>query len=261
MSDEAYARSVLEDMADSRNLIVINDEAHHAWRINEEAQGKYVRQRDMKDSADEATVWVGGLDRIHAARGLLRCFDLSATPFSPSGKKAAEHALFDWIVSDFGLNDAIESGLVKTPRVVVRDDSRKTAELKSRLYHIFMDAEVKDDLNRNRAEETEPLPDLVTNAYCLLGKDWLETKKAWEEAGHPVPPVMITVANNTATSARIEHSFTRNEILIPELCEPDKICASLTKFCALTAACWTRRKVPMPALTLSCRPMMRPTGK
>ncbi|MCW5205512.1 DEAD/DEAH box helicase family protein [Desulfobulbus sp. F5] len=223
LSDEAYARSVLEDMADSRNLIVINDEAHHAWRINEEAQGKYVRQRDMKDSADEATVWVGGLDRIHAARGLLRCFDLSATPFSPSGKKAAEHALFDWIVSDFGLNDAIESGLVKTPRVVVRDDSRKTAELKSRLYHIFMDAEVKDDLNRNRAEETEPLPDLVTNAYYLLGKDWLETKKAWEEAGHPVPPVMITVANNTATSARIEHSFTRNEILIPELCEADKI--------------------------------------
>ena len=31
--------------------------------------------------------------------------------------------MFGWIVSDFGLNDAIESGLVKTPRVVVRDDA------------------------------------------------------------------------------------------------------------------------------------------
>ena len=34
LSDEAYTRQVLGDMANSRNLIVINDEAHHAWRIN-----------------------------------------------------------------------------------------------------------------------------------------------------------------------------------------------------------------------------------
>lgn len=222
MSDEAYVRLVLQEMANSRNIIVINDEAHHAWRINEEAKGKYLRQRDMKDSANEATVWVGGLDRIHKARGILRCFDLSATPFAPSGKKAAEQALFDWIVTDFGLNDAIESGLVKTPRVVIRDDSKKTKELKSRLYHIYMDSEVKDDLSQNNADETIPLPDLVTNAYNLLGMDWLETKKSWEKSGHKVPPVMITVANTTATSSRIKYSFDHNEILIKELCNPEK---------------------------------------
>ena len=222
LSNEAYVRNVLQDMATSRNLIVINDEAHHAWRINEEARGKYLRQRDMKDSASEATVWVGGLDRIHQARGILRCFDLSATPFAPSGKKAAEQALFDWIVSDFGLNDAIESGLVKTPRVVIRDDSKKTQEMKSRLYHIYMDSEVKDDLSQNNAEATTPLPDLVTNAYYLLGKDWLETKKNWEDAGHKIPPVMITVANTTTTSSRIKHSFDHNVILIKELCDPAK---------------------------------------
>ncbi len=135
LSNEAYTRQVLGDMANSRNLIVINDEAHHAWRINVKARGKYLRQRDMKDSAEEATVWIGGLDRLHKSRGILRCFDLSATPFAPSGKKAEEESLYGWIVSDFGLNDAIESGLVKTPRVVIRDDSKKTRELKSRLYH------------------------------------------------------------------------------------------------------------------------------
>ena len=59
-SDEAYTREVLGEMATARNLIVINDEAHHAWRINEEARGKYLRQRDMKDSAEEATIWIGG---------------------------------------------------------------------------------------------------------------------------------------------------------------------------------------------------------
>jgi len=221
LSDEAYVRNVLKEMAKSHNLIVINDEAHHAWRINEEARGKYLRQRDMKDSAEEATIWVGGLDRIHKKRGILRCFDLSATPFAPSGKRADEEALFGWIVSDFGLNDAIESGLVKTPRVVIRDDSKKTQDLKSRLYHIYMDPEVKDDLNR-KAEKTEPLPDLVTNAYYLLGKDWLETKSQWETVGHTIPPVMITVANRTETSARAKYSFDHKQVLIPELCNPEK---------------------------------------
>jgi type III restriction enzyme len=148
-SDEAYTREVLGEMANARNLLVINDEAHHAWRVNWEAEGKYLRARDLKDSAEEATVWIGGLDRLHRSRGILTCYDFSATPFTPSGKKSSEEALFGWIVSDFGLNDAIESGLVKTPRVVVRDDAVPDAKTyKSRLYHIYNDPEVKDDLNR-----------------------------------------------------------------------------------------------------------------
>lgn len=221
ISGEAYVRSVLGEMSNARNLIVLNDEAHHAWRTNTEATGKYQRTGSDKDSAEEATIWVGGLDKIHEQRRILKCFDLSATPFTPSGKKAAEEALFTWIVSDFGLNDAIESGLVKTPRVVVRDDSERTKELKSRLYHIYADDEVKDDINR-KADETEPLPDLLINAYYLLGKDWQETKNEWESAGHKVPPVMITVANRTETSSRIKYAFDHSQILIPELCNPDK---------------------------------------
>ena len=221
ISGEAYIKQVLGEMSNAKNIIVLNDEAHHAWRVNPEAAGKYTRSGSEKDSAEEATIWVGGLDRIHIQRGILRCFDMSATPFSPSGKKAAEESLFSWIVSDFGLNDAIESGLVKTPRVVVRDDSERTKELKSRLYHIYMDDEVKDNINR-KADEKEPLPDLVINAYCLLGKDWLEAKKEWESVGHKVPPVMITVANRTETSSRIKHAFDHNQILIPDLCNADK---------------------------------------
>ncbi len=104
----------------------------------------------------------------------------------PSGKKNSDEALFGWIVSDFGLNDAIESGLVKTPRVVVRDDGKLTKDYKSRFYHLYMDDEVHDDLNR-KVEDPVPLPDLVTNGYYFLGKDWLETAKAWKERGHKVP--------------------------------------------------------------------------
>ncbi len=221
ISGEAYIKQTLEEMASARNIIVINDEAHHAWRLNPEAEGKYQRLGSEKDSSEEATIWVGGLDRIHQHRGILRCFDLSATPFAPSGKQATEEALFSWIVSDFGLNDAIESGLVKTPRVVIRDDSERTKELKSRLYHIYADDEVKNNINQ-KAVETEPLPDLITNAYHLLGRDWQETKNEWEKIGHKVPPVMITVANRTETSACIKYAFDHNQIMIKELCVPEK---------------------------------------
>jgi type III restriction enzyme len=84
-----------------------------------------------------------------------------------------------------------------------------------------MDPDVKDDINR-KAKETEPLPDLIYNAYYLLGKDWLETKQEWELAGQTAPPAMITVANRTETSARIRYSFDHKQILIDELCNPEK---------------------------------------
>jgi type III restriction enzyme len=217
-SNEAYVREVLGDMVGASNILVINDEAHHAWRVPAESKVKGVKKTDL----EEATIWVSGLDRIHETRNILVCHDFSATPFAPSGKKSSEEALFGWIVSDFGLNDAIESGLVKTPRVVIRDDGKLTKDYKSRLYHIYNDPEVKDDINR-KARAHDPLPDLVTNGYYLLGKDWLETAKSWEESGFQTPPVMISVANRTETAARVKYAFDHNKVRIDELCAPDKI--------------------------------------
>lgn len=218
-SDEAYTREVLGDMASTRNILVINDEAHHAWRKNPEIKIKLTKEE--KELEQEATVWIGGLDRIHKTRGILTCYDFSATPFAPSGKRNDEEALFGWIVSDFGLNDGIESGLVKTPRVVVRDDGIPDAgSFRSKLYHIYADETVKEDINR-KAQEEEPLPDLITQAYYLLGKDWLEIYKAWKEQGSVLPPVMITVANRTETAARIKYAFNHERIPVEELCVPE----------------------------------------
>ncbi|MCS6824906.1 MAG: type III restriction endonuclease subunit R, partial [Cytophagaceae bacterium] len=223
LSDEAYVKEVLGEMANTSNIIVINDEAHHAWRIPAESKIKGVK----KEEIEESTIWIGGLDRIHRARGILRCIDLSATPFAPTGKKASEEALFPWIVSDFGLNDAIESGLVKTPRVVIRDDGNVDANMRSRLYHIYMDESVKSDINR-KVDEAVPLPDLIRNAYLLLGKDWKATKEEWEKAGYKTPPVMITVANTTYTAARIKYSFEKDTFNLSvaglgDLCHPEKM--------------------------------------
>lgn len=220
-SDAAYVREVLGEMAGAKGLLVINDEAHHAWRRNPEIKARLTREE--KEAEQQATVWVSGLDRIHRARGILGCYDFSATPFAPNGKRNDEEALFGWIVSDFGLNDGIEAGLVKTPRVVVRDDAAPDAEtFKSKLYHIYNDETVRENINQAVGPEV-PLPDLITQAYALLGKDWQALYRAWRDAGAETPPVMLTVANRTETAARIEYAFQRGRIAVPELCEPEAL--------------------------------------
>ena len=125
---------------------------------------------------------MGGLDRIHQARGSCAASTFPRRPLRRRARRAREEALFGWIVSDFGLNDAIESGLVKTPRVVVRDDGDAgRQDLQIPLYHIYNDPEVKDDLNR-KAEPQEPLPDLVINGYYLLGNDWRRRQRTGRRA-------------------------------------------------------------------------------
>ena len=222
-SDEAFTRRVLGKLATYRDIIVINDEAHHAYRKPPEVKISKKQAEEQGIDLDEATRWIEGLDRIHKTRRIQRCFDLSATPFAPTGKKSTDTALFDWIISDFGLNDAIEAGLVKTPRVVVRDDALPDATtLQPKLYHIYRDPSVSEDLNRSKAEPHEALPKLVQDAYTLLGADWRETVNDWKKAGHNSPPVMLTVCNRTETAARIEHYFDQGDAHWPELQAPNK---------------------------------------
>ena len=220
-SDEAFTRRVLGKLAVHKDIIVINDEAHHAYRKPAEVKISKKEAEELGLDLDEATRWIEGLDRIHKTRRIQRCFDLSATPFAPTGKASTEAGLFGWIVSDFGLNDAIEAGLVKTPRVVVRDDALpNAATLRSKLYHIYREAEVAEDFNRRGAEPHEALPKLVQDAYTLLGADWRDIRAKWQAEGHVSPPVMLTVCNKTETAARVKHYFRRGNAHWPELQAP-----------------------------------------
>ena len=129
---------------------------------------------------------------------IVRCFDLSATPFAPTGKTSTESSLFAWVISDFGLNDAIEAGLAKTPRVVIRDNALPNAQTyRSKLYHLYREPEVAEDLNRRGAQTHEALPQIVQETYTLLGADWRVAILEWQAAGHRSPPVMLTVCNRT----------------------------------------------------------------
>jgi len=210
-SSEAFVRRVCPDFGGSKNILVINDEAHHCHRPSAD---------EDREEKEKATIWISGIDRIDGSRGVLRAYDLSATPFKPTGRSNQGEYLFPWIVSDFGLNDAIESGLVKTPKIAVRDDSNMGSDLKSKLFHIY--PEVKEDLNR-RAEPHEGLPDLIRNAVNILGGDWLEEKAAWEKQKRETPPVMIMISNRTETAARLEYSLENGHFAVEELGEKNKL--------------------------------------
>ena len=189
-------------------------------------------KKELAEAEKTATCWIEGLDRIHKARTILTCFDFSATPYTPSGtksKKSYEADLFSWIVSDFGLPDAIESGLTKTPRFVVRDDAgvkiTKDKKYEAQLAHIYNHDDVKQDLNRKKAAPHESLPPLVQDAYIILGFDWLQTFNLWRESKIAIPPVMISAVNTTQTADRIKHMFDKALITVPELCSQEKTIA------------------------------------
>ena len=209
-SDEAFCKRVIKEFGDAKNILVINDEAHHCWRVIEETKN---------ENDEKATVWVNGLDKIHNARNIIKTYDLSATPFRPSGVGNQSEKLFPWIVSDFGLNDSIESGLVKTPRIAIRDDASITDDLKSKFFNIYY--HVKEDLNRKVNEKTG-LPDLVKSAIDHLGTDWLNVKEDWEKVERKTPPVFIFVTNRKETAARVTHHILNGYSSIHELEDNEK---------------------------------------
>ena len=217
-SDESFCSNIVKEM---RNILVINDEAHHAYRPRPD--DVKAKTKDEKADREEATVWIQGLDKINAVRGIRMCYDFSATPFVPGREKDSDRGLFGWIVSDYSLDDGIEAGIVKTPMIPIHDNMPVDRETgKSKLYHIYK--YVREDLINSKTPSDATLPDLVRQAYMFLGHDWQDTYNLWKEDGSNVPPVMISVANTTTTAARIEYAFTsRNLSDVPELCEKDYV--------------------------------------
>lgn len=232
-SPAAFANRVLRDLGPKGNILVLNDEAHHAYRIqyNEEppllqmaGEGIGVRRRrtttadgaSTEDDA-EATVWVGGLDRIHAVRSINLCLDLSATPYYIKGSGQAEGAPFEWIVSDFALVDAIESGLVKVPRIPVEDNSGDTT---ARYFNLWEHIKVTLPKRSQKGDATgEALTRIlvgVEGALATLASEWRKVFEAWQSDGRTTPPVLILVCNDTNT-AQILHSYIERGDLLPEL--------------------------------------------
>ena len=114
--------------------------------------------------------------------GIKAVYDLSATPFFLRGSGYAEGTLFPWVVSDFSLIDAIESGIVKVPRVPVADDSMTGEQPTYRDLWL----RIRDDLPR-KGRETEAvggepkLPVELQGALHSLYGNYEKYYRLWEQ--------------------------------------------------------------------------------
>ncbi|MDQ3698960.1 MAG: DEAD/DEAH box helicase family protein [Gemmatimonadota bacterium] len=197
-SPSAFARRVLGDLADRGRIMVLNDEAHHAYRPAPVEDDEL--SRDERAEREEATVWISGLDQLNAAVGVGACIDLSATPFYLHGSGYAEGTPFPWLVSDFGLVDAIESGIVKIPRIPVSDTSGRPEPKFFALWRHIVDRLQPGE----KLPGGKPKPEVVwreaQDALITLASQWVERFQQLQEARpgqEVVPPVLIIVCDNT----------------------------------------------------------------
>ncbi|MDO8127348.1 MAG: DEAD/DEAH box helicase family protein [Candidatus Brocadiales bacterium] len=225
-SDPAFCRRVLEsnselgNLGSKENILVLNDEGHHAYRPGQKEELENLsagERRELEEEFEEATVWVGGLDRINAVRGLNLCIDLSATPFYIKGSGRAEGKPFPWVVSDFGLVDAIESGIVKIPRVPVDDNTGEPIPRYFRLWEwINQQIPASERQTARRRAKPESVLRQAEDALGTLASEWKKTFDEWQKDGAEVPPAMIVVCDNTDLSKLVAGHIDKGEVL-PEL--------------------------------------------
>ena len=195
-------RRVAEELMGFKNIVVINDEAHHCYREkpdNEDIEDlKGDEKKDAKKENESARVWINGIEAFKRKLGVRAVYDLSATPFFLSGSGWAEGTLFPWTVSDFSLIDAIECGIVKLPRVPVADNipGAEVPIFRNLWEHIGKEMPKKGKLTGDPIA----IPDKLKTALYALYKHYEETYEKWERAGIETPPVFIVVCNNTSTS-------------------------------------------------------------
>ncbi len=198
---DAFARRVLGELYGKGSIFVLNDEAHHAWRPNFNI-GDERRSKDLEEEFQEATVWINGLDTLNQAVGVRACVDLSATPFYIAGSGHVEGSPLPWLVSDFGLVDAIESGIVKIPRLPVNDTTGRPEPRYFRLWENITDGLQPGEKLPGRGGK--PKPEVAyreaQGALLTLAGQWVERFKQIQAASNlqdKTPPVLIIVCDNT----------------------------------------------------------------
>jgi type III restriction enzyme len=223
-SAEAFARNRLGDLWDDEPLLVLNDEGHHAYRPAPVGHDVKLTAEEKADR-EEATVWVSGLDKINAACGIAICVDMSATPFYIHGSGYPEGSPFPWIVSDFSLVDAIESGITKIPRLPAMDNTGRPDPKYFKLWeHITRDLKAGEKLTGGK-----PKPAVVyrkaEDALLTLAGEWkqkLEQVASSAPGQDRTPPVMIVVCDNTDIAKEFYRSISGEELIEADVPEDDE---------------------------------------
>lgn len=198
---------VMPELMGMKNILVINDEAHHCYREKPETEEEKdltgEERKEVEKNREAARLWISGIEAVKRKLGVNTVIDLSATPFFLRGSGYAEGTLFPWTMSDFSLMDAIECGIVKLPRVPIADNN-PSGQTDLPMYrelweHIRKKMPKK---GRGKSDTLDPLdlpPQLQTALEALYGH-YEKTYKLWQDAKVNVPPCFIVVCNNTSTS-------------------------------------------------------------
>jgi type III restriction enzyme len=197
---------VMPDLMGLKNILVLNDEAHHCYREKPGADEVDELKGDDKDEAkknnEAARLWISGLETVNRKLGVTRVLDLSATPFFLRGSGYAEGTLFPWTMSDFSLMDAIECGIVKLPRVPVADNlpGGDMPMYRNLWEHIRTLMPKKGRGGKSAEPDPLKLPLPLKSALEALYGHYAKTFELWRNAKVSVPPCFIVVCNNTSTS-------------------------------------------------------------
>ena len=199
-------RRVAEELMGLKNIVVINDEAHHCYREkpnNEDIDDLTGDDRAIaKEENDAARLWISGIEMFKRKLGVRAVYDLSATPFFLRGSGYAEGTLFPWTISDFSLMDAIECGIVKLPRVPTADNIPEADVPVFRdLWEHIRDEMPKKGRGKGQGNlDPNSLPPKLQTALVALYNHYQETSEKWRASGIDTPPVFIVVCNNTSSS-------------------------------------------------------------
>lgn len=196
---------VMPDLMGMKNILVLNDEAHHCYREkpkeDDDAELTGDEKKEAEKNSEAARLWITGLETVNRKIGLSRVIDLSATPFFLSGSGYAEGTLFPWTMNDFSLMDAIECGIVKLPRVPVAENI-PGGDMP--MYRNLWE-NIRTDMprrGRGQAQNLDPLnlPTRLLTALEALYGHYEKTFELWKESGISVPPCFIIVCQNTSIS-------------------------------------------------------------
>jgi type III restriction enzyme len=206
---DQMVRRVCRELGNKKNIVVINDEAHHCYRRKPDGEEEKLtgdERVEAKERDEEARVWISGIEAVKAKMGVKAIYDLSATPFFLRGSGYPEGTLYPWVISDFSLIDAIEAGIVKVPRVPVADDSMTGEQPTYRDLWLRIREHLPRKGRKTQALGGEPkLPVELEGALHSLYSNYEKYYHLWElnseaRARGITPPVFIVVCNNTNVS-------------------------------------------------------------
>lgn len=186
-------RAIRRVLGNWRDVVIINDEAHHV----------YGEKRSRRGEDPEYIKWSKIIERIGKAARISLVVDLSATPWYGSGSPKPEGTLFEWLVSDFSVYDAFESGLVKVVRLPEEEGA-------GRIYLDLWDA-VKGA--KTKEEYLSACKGAIASIYSSWKGDFEEWGQLLQFARGPSPVLLMVTSDATRAGWLFEHVTKDYELL------------------------------------------------